>query len=516
MRCGASRRPFLAMNDANHTRFAVPPVSGLVPPLRIADLALSRAAGAPPTEGNGVRLLRDATQNFPAWKDALAAARQSILFEMYIFENDTVGREFVSILADRARAGVRVFVLVDWLGSWHGLSVWAPVRDAGGCVRVFNPPHVASPLGWLVRDHRKTIVVDGETAFVSGLCVSDRWLGDPAHRHEAWRDTGIEIRGPAVRPIERAFASVFALSGEALPDGVIPSDEPPPAGDMRVHVVANEPSVAGTFRMDLLVAAIARQNLWLTDAYFVGTTPYVQALCSAARDGVDVRLLVPGSSDIPALSVLSRAQYRPLLEAGVRVFEWAGTMLHAKTAVADGRWARVGSTNLNLASWMSNYELDAAIENRAFAEEMSALYVEDLERSVEIVLSGRRVRRAEQRPVSPAPGAVPARLRRSATGSAARAAAGAVSVGSALGAALTNRRLLGPAEAGLLFIMAIVAGAVGMVAAVWPRVLAWPIAVITIWMGIAWAVKGFQVRKGKTGTAPRPEPIARIDEVREK
>ena len=164
---------------------------------------------------------------------------------------------------------------------------------------------------------------------------------------------------------------------------------------MRLHVIANEPNVAGTFRMDLVIASIARKQLWLTDAYFVATSPYVQALRAAARDGVDVRLLVPGSSDIPALSPLSRAQYRPLLEAGVRVFEWAGTMLHAKTAVADRRWSRVGSTNLNLASWMSNYELDVAIEDAAFSEQMATQYEADLEHSTEIVLTRRnRVRRA--------------------------------------------------------------------------------------------------------------------------
>ncbi len=166
---------------------------------------------------------------------------------------------------------------------------------------------------------------------------------------------------------------------------------------MRLHVIANEPNLAGTFRMDLIIASIARRQLWLTDAYFVATSPYVQALRAAARDGVDVRLLVPGASDIPALSPLSRAQYRPLLEAGVRVFEWAGTMLHAKTAVADRRWSRVGSTNLNLASWMSNYELDVAIEDATFSEQMAWQYEADLARSTEIVLTKRnRVRRAPQ------------------------------------------------------------------------------------------------------------------------
>jgi len=260
------------------------------------------------------------------------------------------------------------------------------------------------------------------------------------------------------------------------------------------------------FRLDLVVASIARKSLWLTDAYFVATSAYVQALRAAARDGVDVRLLVPGASDIPALRPLSRAQYRPLLESGVRVFEWEGTMLHAKTAVADRLWARVGSTNLNLASWMTNYELDVAIEDPAFAEAMSTQFERDLTHSTEIVLT----RRNRVRPIGGIEelDAHPADLRpprRSMSGSANRAAAGAVSVGSALGAALTNRRTLGATEAGLLFLVSGIVFTIGVVAALFPRVLAWPLALICAWLGIAWTAKAIALRR----KAPKPsEPAA--------
>jgi cardiolipin synthase len=472
----------------------------------LAERAFARAAGAPSTTGNDVRLLCDARENYPAWCEALANAQRYILFEQYIVEDDRVGRDFASLLAERARAGVRVYVIVDWLGSWRSLSMWRPVRDAGAEVRVFNPPHLSSPLGWLSRDHRKTIVVDGGIGFVSGLCLSERWLGNPKKRLEPWRDTGIAIRGPAVASLEEAFMRVFASSGTPIdPEGFLDADDMPHPGSMRLNVIANEPNLAGTFRMDLVIASIARRALWLTDAYFVATSPYVQALRAAARDGVDVRLLVPGASDIPALSPLSRAQYRPLLEAGVRVFEWAGTMMHAKTAVADGRWSRVGSTNLNLASWMSNYELDVAIEDEHFSAQMAAQYEADLEHATEIVLTRRnRVRRA--------PGdarqelAEHARSRKARSGSAGRAAAGAFSVGSALGAALTDRRILGPAEAGLLFLMAAIACVIGIVGALLPRVLAWPVAVIALWSGIAWVVKGVALRHGHSG-GPRAERL---------
>ncbi|NDP42025.1 MAG: phosphatidylserine/phosphatidylglycerophosphate/cardiolipin synthase family protein, partial [Aromatoleum sp.] len=384
------------------------PASRLLPDasdLERADHAFARAAGSNPIGGNAVRLLLDAAENYPAWLEAIERAERVILFESYIVDDDRIGREFADALAARARAGVQVFVLCDWLGAPHAGALWSLLRSAGAEVRIFNPPRLQSPLQWLTRDHRKTITIDGGVGFVSGLCVSAKWLGDPARRLEPWRDTGIEILGPAVVELEHAFAQVWAICGDtALPADVIKAaGVAEHAGDVRLRVIAGAPSATGTYRLDLVIASLARRNLWLTDAYFVGNAPYVQALAAAARDGVDVRLLVPGASDLPALSALSRANYRPLLEAGVRVFEWRGTMLHAKSAVADGLWSRVGSTNLNVASWMNNYELDVAIEDAGFAQQMSAQYDKDLARATEIVLTERnRVRRADPASALPA------------------------------------------------------------------------------------------------------------------
>jgi cardiolipin synthase len=276
-----------------------------------------------------------------------------------------------------------------------------------------------------------------------------------------------------------------------------------------VRVIAGVPNAAGTYRTDLLVASLAREHLWLSDAYFVATAAYTQALRAAARDGVDVRLLVPGASDVPAVSPLSRAGYRPLLEAGVRVFEWNGTMMHAKTAVADRLWSRVGSTNLNFASWMTNYELDVAIEDPAFAEKMAAQYERDLAYATEIVLTrSNRVRKTEPRP---APEGDAAGVRRAMAASAGRAAAGAVSVGSTLGAALTNRRTLGPTEGGLLTAVAVAMVGIAIVAALFPRVLAWPIALLAGWLGITWAWKGWKLLRRRGSTEPVREaerPVA--------
>ena len=342
------------------------------------------------------------------------------------------------------------------------------------------------------------IAIDGRLGFVSGLCVSAKWLGRPEKRLEPWRDTGIEIRGPAVAELESAFARVWEACGEAaLPAELLTSAEAiPHAGTTRVRVIQGQPSGAGVLRLDLIIAAIARKRLWLTDAYFVGTVPYEQALVAAARDGVDVRLLVPGASDLPAVSVLSRAGYRVLLQQGVRVFEWNGTMLHAKSAVADELWSRVGSTNLNLASFIGNYELDVAIEDEAFSRMMAAQFERDLAYSTEIVLTqGNRVRRADARQE------VGEHVRRARSGSAGRAAAGAVSMGSALGAALTNRRALGPSEAGLLAKMAVAAIGLGIVGALWPAVLAWPAALLAAWMGLAWLGKSWGLHRGARQSA---------------
>ena len=160
-----------------------------------------------------MRLLQDATENYPAWLEAIAGARRHIFFESYIFTDDEVGPQFADALAARARDGVKVRVLYDWLGTWGARRLWSQLRAAGAEVRCFNPPKLDSPFGWVSRDHRKTIAVDGEIGFVSGLCVSARWLGDPKRGVEPWRDTGIEIRGPAVADLEEAFARIWASTG---------------------------------------------------------------------------------------------------------------------------------------------------------------------------------------------------------------------------------------------------------------------------------------------------------------
>jgi cardiolipin synthase len=504
------------MNDAP-APVAAPPAVGTAPAgadiaraealdalLTLRDQAFGRAAGAPLVRGNAVRLLRDATENYPAWFEAIAGARERIHFESYIIARDPVGRNFVEALAAKAREGVAVRVLYDWLGTRRGTGsrFWRPLLEAGGEVRCFNPFTFESPVGWLNRDHRKSIAVDGAIGFISGLCVSRAWQGNPSRKLDPWRDTGVEIRGPAVGDIDRAFAQVWETTGPGLPvEACAPCGPVRVAGDVALRVIGTGPSTAGLFRLDQLLSAVARDTLWLADAYFVGFAPYVQALQAAARDGVDVRLLVPGASDLPWLKPITRAGYRPLLEAGVRLFEWNGPMLHAKSAVVDGRWSRVGSSNLNLASWVGNYELDVFVEDERFAAEMAGMYRDDLARSTEIVLGARR----RLRPATES--ASPGRRPRDRRGIPGRAAAGALRVANTVGAAVGNRRLLDPAEARLMAIGGMTVAVLTAAMVFLPRVIVAPVAALGGWVALALLIKAWRLRcLGRRNERPHTGP----------
>ena len=412
---------------------------------------------------------------------------------------DSTGREFADALIAKAREGVRVRVVYDWMGGF-GTSrrFWNNLRAAGIEVRCYNPPRMDSPLGWLSRDHRKSLVVDGRIGFIAGLCVGNAWIGNPAKKIEPWRDTGVEIQGEAVAEIEQAFADIWARTGPPLPESE-PSTHAVAAGETSVRVVATVPMTAGMSRLDELVASLAQTRLWLTDAYYAGMTSYVQSLRAAAKDGVDVRLLVPNGTDIPVLRPLSRAGYRPLLESGVRIFEWNGTMVHAKTAVADGHWARVGSSNLNVASWFGNCELDLVVEEEAFSREMEEMYLQDLQNATEIILDSKKRVRAPSEPAHSSP------VLTSGGGGAGRAAAGALRIGSAMGAAFANRRPFEPVEARLLAVTGSLLIGLVVVLVFVPSLLIYPAIVVLAWMAVALLYRAFRLRvKGKHGAKSPP------------
>jgi phosphatidylserine/phosphatidylglycerophosphate/cardiolipin synthase-like enzyme len=441
----------------------------------LADQALSRAAGAPLVGGNKVRLLRDAAENYPTWARAFIDARETIHIEMYIVHRDEVGKRFIELLATRAREGVKVRFVYDWWGCGTGplLGLFRPLIRAGGEVRPFNAPTFRSILGWTHRNHRKVITIDSRVSYISGLCMGQMWEGYPERKLAPWRDTGIEILGPAVGPIEESFADSWALTGGEIDRSTLPrARDIEDAGTVALRVVPTEPFTATMLQLDLMVAALARRKLWITDAYFIGNGPYVEALRRAASDGVDVRLLLPHGSDVGWTVPLARTMYRTLLDAGVRVFEWNGTMLHAKTAVADNTWARVGSTNLNLVSWLGNWEMDVAIEDADVAGRLAAQFQLDLAQSTEIVPNKPR-----PRPVASA------RLR--AQRSARRATRTVRGVGSSIGAAVTGSRPLEDFEIAPLVATGLLLMALAAVAVWKPPAVAWPIAVLAGWTGLS-------------------------------
>jgi cardiolipin synthase len=455
------------------------------------DQMFARAAGAPLIGGNRVQMLIDARENYPRWLEAIRAATDHVHFENYYIRDDAAGLALAEALIAKARQGVTVRVLFDWLGNRSRAKrpFWDALIAGGVEVRCYNPPRLADPLGIFSRDHRKMLVVDRARGFVGGLCVGCEWTGDEEKGIQPWRDTGVEIEGPAVLALERAFARTWALAGDPLPS--VPMESPPEErGDVHVRIISSEPSTAGMLRLDQAVAGIARKRLWLADAYYSGISSYVQALRAAALDGVDVRLLVPNATDVPAFKPFSRAGYRALLDGGVRIFEWNGSMMHAKTGVADGRWARVGSTNLNITSWLGNCELDCFVEDEGFARAMEEQYERDLANSTEVVIDARRRVAA---PGQPRRGRVASHRGRG--GSTSVAAAGAVRLGNAVSGLFIDRRSLGPVEARLATMSGWILLALAVLVVIFPWALAYPVAALALWGGGALLWRGVQLRR---------------------
>lgn len=457
-----------------------------------------RVADAQNSKDNQIRLLRDGPETFPAWLAAIGAARRFVHLENYILQEDAVGGQFAEALIAAAGRGVNCRVLYDWLGCRTRTSAkfWARLRAAGIEVRCYNPPRLAVPFGWISRDHRKVLCVDDTVAFTGGLCIGHDWVGDPARGIPPWRDTAMEIRGPAIGQINAAFADSWAAVGQPVPEQDIPAiASHAAAGDIFLSLIAGRPRDMGLYRVEQLIAEIVEKSLWLTDGYFVATTGYVRALTDAARAGVDVRLLVPGSSNWKVVGALSKAGYRPLLEAGVRVFEWNGPMLHAKTAVADGCWSRIGSSNSNLASWVSNRELDVTIKDDGLAAQMQAMFERDMTNATEVVLNSQGKRKVLD---TKAPAETFQRHVKTSSG---RFLSSAIGLGSTLSASLTQHRALGAADA-----LVMAGGGAGLLVLAllglfWPRLLAWPLAFVAAWFAVGFLAQAFRLWRGD---APKP------------
>lgn len=354
--------------------------------------AVERASGAQSVGGNCIEVLTDGPANYAVMHRQIAAATQRIHLENYIIHDDATGQGFADALIAKARAGVTVRVLYDWLGCF-GTSrrFWRQLREAGAEVHAFGPPSWRDPLLLASRDHRKVCVVDGMCGVTGGLCIGDEWVGNPEKELLPWRDTGVSIEGPGARLLDVAFERAWKFAGGSpIPPDEVPGDVPI-AGETSVRVVATEPGRERAYRTIDLLLGISAEKIWVTEAYLAAPQRLYQAFIDAARDGVDVRLLLPGASDVRLVRNMSRVGYRGLLEAGVRVFEWQGPMLHAKTIVADGHWVRVGSSNMNASSLMANWEIDVFVGDPGIGEQCEHQFIADLARSSEVTSRPRRI-----------------------------------------------------------------------------------------------------------------------------
>jgi len=353
------------------------------------------------TAGNRVTLLAHGDRTFDEMIHLIDGAKRSIDLESYIFRADRTGQRFLGALAAAAGRGVRVRLLLDWVGRLGtSMKAFLPLHARGATVRVFNPPGWRPWFGLLPRDHRKLLIVDDRTGVTGGIGIGDEWrYGLLRRRKQPWRDTCVRIEGPASDDLSLAFNKMWAMAGgerrppraaRKIAPGTSGGElDPATAAASLVGIVAGEPGRLRVGRSLHLQAAAAQRSIWIASAYFMPSFAEVEALSGAARDGVDVRLLVPSKYDHRLLHGLTRGYYDRLLRNDVKIWEWGGEMMHAKTAVVDGRWVRVGSTDFNPLGVAINYELDAMIEDPRIGAEAEAMFLDDLARSRHI---GRRRR----------------------------------------------------------------------------------------------------------------------------
>ena len=351
--------------------------------------------------GNSARLLVDGPETFAAMKAAIGAARHRVLLESYIVEDRGVASEFADLLVRKASQGVSVALMYDSVGSFGtDRAFFDRLRAGGVAVCAFNPVNpLERPGSWglLQRNHRKMLAVDNDVAFTGGINLSNvyaEWSLSSAHGSrpgvpspsEGWRDTQIELRGPVVT----AMAVVFRESwvGQDC-DGTLPPGTPATralAGQRVVKLVAGDPRQGVNPTYTTLLAAIeaARRSVHLTMAYFAPGPDMVEALCNAARRGVEVVLVLPGRSDVALVLYAARSYYAQLLEAGVQIHEMRHSVMHAKTAVVDGVYSTVGSSNLDWRSIVGNREIDVIVLGDDFGQELEDLFSRDLDIAVPI------------------------------------------------------------------------------------------------------------------------------------
>ena len=337
-------------------------------------------------EGNAVEVLQDA-----AYFDALLAdvreARRSIHFETFLWKEGAIGNRLAEALAARARADVRVRVLVDANGS-RGMGGRAErLLEEAGCTLVKYHPGRLRTLGRLNnRDHRKLAVFDGRVGYVGGHCVVDAWAGE-AEGQPTYRDLSARIRGPVVHDLQSTFSENWVTATGELFVGADVFPELEAEGDVGVHVARLAPmgSASAVKILHHLVLCCARRRIWIQNPYFLPDPEAIRFLTDAVRRGVDVRVMVPSAkaSDMPIVQHAAHHNFGKLLAGGVRLFEYGRTLLHQKVMTVDGAWCAIGSSNFDDRSFEINDEVTLGFRDAALAEKLEAIFLEDAEHCVE-------------------------------------------------------------------------------------------------------------------------------------
>lgn len=345
---------------------------------------------APISRGNDADVLINGDRIFPVFLETIAAARRTLNLLTYVYWSGDIAERVADAVADRARAGVECRVLLDAVGAAKmDDDMVGRMRDAGAEVCRFRPPRPYALRRMNNRTHRKIVVVDGEVGLTGGVGIAEEWTGD-AHDPDHWRDTHLRVRGPVVRGLQGAFAENWLeATGEVLTgDDDLPELPARADGDgAAMQVIRSSAGVGDTNVETLYYLSIAasRESIDLTSAYFAPRPAFVRALCDAAARGVAVRILVPGPHiDKGVVRRAGRAVYGPLLEAGVRMFEYRPTMLHAKVLVVDGCWAAVGSANFDNRSFQLNDEAVICMQGRDIAGRLAESFAADLAASREV------------------------------------------------------------------------------------------------------------------------------------
>ena len=371
-------------------------------------LALEEAlVGSPLTVGNDVRLLQDGPATYQAMVAAIEAAEDHINLETYILDDDEVGQRFAAALIAKQTQGVQVNLIRDSAGTFNTPpEFFARLAASGVRVLEFNPVNpLAARQAWELnqRDHRKLLVVDGRVAFLGGINISGVYsggsfqTGSRSRRAEAagsasaalaWRDTDLQVQGPVVAAFQKVFLDTWARQG--APPLAEKNYFPPPrnAGREVVRAIASSPDEPFSLIYATLLSAIgsAETSVRITNAYFAPDPQLLAALEAAAQRGVDVSLILPGQTDSWLVFHAGRRYYERLLRAGVKLYERRGVILHSKTALIDGVWATVGSTNLDWRSFLHNHELNAVVLGAAFGSQVQAMFDQDLAASEPITL----------------------------------------------------------------------------------------------------------------------------------